>query len=137
MGDLLFYIAAFIFVIALIVLGGWLWRTLLENGVELPGNNLFKSPKDKRIGTIETAGIDGKRKLVLIRRDNVEHLILTGGPVDVVIETGIEAKTASNTERQSAPALSGDSYDSAALEKRLFGSKRADANSSSSFLNGA
>jgi hypothetical protein len=28
---------------------------------------------------------------VLVRRDNVEHLIMTGGPVDVVIETGIDA----------------------------------------------
>ena len=26
---------------------------------------------------------------VLIRRDDVEHLLMTGGPVDVVIETGI------------------------------------------------
>ncbi len=26
---------------------------------------------------------------MLVRRDNVEHLIMTGGPVDVVIETGI------------------------------------------------
>ncbi len=30
---------------------------------------------------------------MLIRRDNVEHLIMTGGPVDVVIETGIPIKT--------------------------------------------
>jgi hypothetical protein len=25
----------------------------------------------------------------LIRRDDVEHLLMTGGPVDVVVETGI------------------------------------------------
>jgi formyltetrahydrofolate deformylase len=29
--------------------------------------------------------VDGRRRLVLIRRDDVEHLIMTGGPVDVVI----------------------------------------------------
>ena len=91
MGDFLFYIAAFVFVIALIVLGSWLWRSMLEKGVALPGQALFKPAKDKRIGAIETASIDGRRKLVLIRRDGVEHLIMTGGPVDVVIETGIEA----------------------------------------------
>ena len=34
--------------------------------------------------------MDGRRKLVLVRRDDVEHLIMTGGPVDVLIETGIE-----------------------------------------------
>jgi hypothetical protein len=40
---------------------------------------------------MEQASVDGRRKLVLIRRDDVEHLIMTGGPVDVVIETGIAA----------------------------------------------
>ena len=82
--DILIYIAAFIFVIALIVLGAWLWRNMLSEGTG------FGSSKDKRIGFIEAASIDGRRKLVLVRRDNVEHLIMTGGPVDVVVETGIE-----------------------------------------------
>jgi hypothetical protein len=30
-----------------------------------------------------------------VRRDVVEHLILTGGPVDVVIETGIASRSVS------------------------------------------
>lgn len=42
-----------------------------------------------RVEVIEDAPFDAKRRLVLVRRDDVEHLILTGGPVDVVIETGI------------------------------------------------
>jgi hypothetical protein len=33
--------------------------------------------------------VDGRRKLVLIRRDNVEHLVMIGGPSDVVIEPNI------------------------------------------------
>ena len=41
---------------------------------------------------LEQASVDSKRKLVLIRRDDVEHLIMTGGPVDVVIETGIASR---------------------------------------------
>jgi hypothetical protein len=41
---------------------------------------------------VETASVDGHRKLILIRRDTVEHLIMTGGPVDVLIETGIEGQ---------------------------------------------
>ena len=41
---------------------------------------------------VETASVDARRKLILIRRDNVEHLIMTGGPVDVLIETGIEGR---------------------------------------------
>lgn len=45
----------------------------------------------KRVGLVEAAMIDGRRRLLLIRRDNVEHLILTGGPIDLVIETGINS----------------------------------------------
>jgi hypothetical protein len=41
------------------------------------------------LDVVEHANVDGRRKLLLIRRDDVEHLIMTGGPVDVVIETGI------------------------------------------------
>ncbi len=54
-----------------------------------PSEVLFRPRPDPRIGVIEQASLDGKRRLVLIRRDDVEHLIMTGGPVDVVIETGI------------------------------------------------
>jgi len=121
MGDFFFYIAAFVFVIALIVLGSWLWRSMLEKGVTLPGNTLFKGAREKRIGAIESASIDGRRKLVLIRRDGVEHLIMTGGPVDVVIETGIERSHAPRpipgNQQNEAPTFSSPS-----LEKRLYGS---------------
>jgi hypothetical protein len=48
--------------------------------------------RDRRLGVVETAAVDAHRKLILIRRDTVEHLIMTGGPVDVLIETGIEGQ---------------------------------------------
>jgi flagellar protein FliO/FliZ len=54
-----------------------------------PREVFFKPKPEPRIEVIEQASMDGKRRLVLIRRDDVEHLLLTGGPVDVVIETGI------------------------------------------------
>lgn len=54
-----------------------------------PREVFFKPRADPRIEVVEYANLDGKRKLVLIRRDDVEHLIMTGGPVDVVVETGI------------------------------------------------
>ncbi len=44
-----------------------------------------------RIRIIETVQIDQRRRAILIRRDNTEHLVLVGGPTDVVIEAGIEA----------------------------------------------
>ncbi len=50
---------------------------------------LFAPKAEKRLSVVEHASVDGRRRLILIRRDNVEHLIMTGGPVDVVVETGI------------------------------------------------
>lgn len=57
-----------------------------------PAELFFRPRAEPRLGVIEYANMDGKRKLVLIRRDDVEHLIMTGGPVDVVVETGIGEK---------------------------------------------
>ncbi len=54
-----------------------------------PSSFLFGAKVEPRIGVVEYANVDGRRKLLLVRRDEVEHLIMTGGPVDVVIETGI------------------------------------------------
>ncbi len=54
-------------------------------------NALF-APRERRLSYIERAHIDGGRRLVLIRRDDVEHLLLVGGPIDLVIETGIPAE---------------------------------------------
>ena len=39
--------------------------------------------------SLDAHAVDARRKLVLIRRDNVEHLIMIGGPNDVVIESTI------------------------------------------------
>ncbi|HEX6956640.1 MAG TPA: hypothetical protein VF194_01520 [Ferrovibrio sp.] len=45
----------------------------------------------QRIGVIETMPVDGSRRLVLVRRDDTEHLLLLGSDGDLVIETGIVA----------------------------------------------
>jgi flagellar protein FliO/FliZ len=45
--------------------------------------------RQPRLALIEVAGVDARRSLVLIRRDNVEHLLMIGGPTDVVIEPNI------------------------------------------------
>lgn len=44
-----------------------------------------------RLSVTEVQSVDAKRKLVLIRRDNVEHLIMLNGERDLLIESGIEA----------------------------------------------
>ncbi|UXM94081.1 flagellar biosynthetic protein FliO [Bartonella sp. HY329] len=45
--------------------------------------------REARLSVRDAAPIDSKRRLVLIKRDNIEHLILIGGPTDIVIETNI------------------------------------------------
>ena len=42
-----------------------------------------------RLAVMDAAAVDSQRRLVLVRRDDVEHLILIGGPTDVVVERDI------------------------------------------------
>jgi len=39
-----------------------------------------------RLAVIDSTAVDKRRRLVLIRRDDIEHLLMTGGPEDIVIE---------------------------------------------------
>lgn len=71
------------------------------------GDTPLFTPKVRRLAFIERAHLDGGRKLLLVRRDDVEHLILVGGPIDLVVETGIEPKGLANgaaADRSSARA---------------------------------
>ena len=72
----------------LLLIGGgaaYFFREELGIGDKIP----MPKRSAKRTGVIETVRMDAKRKLVLVRRDDVEHLIMTGGPIDVVVETRI------------------------------------------------
>jgi chloride channel protein, CIC family len=48
---------------------------------------LRASGKSGRLGIVKTFVLDRRRKLIVIHRDDVEHLIMTGSQKDVVIET--------------------------------------------------
>ncbi len=64
---------------------------------------LFATKPGRRMSVIEQAAIDGKRKLDLVRRDDVEHLVMTGGQVDIVIESGIGAPRSMSEARATPP----------------------------------
>ncbi len=85
-------------VIVLIVLGLWLLKLLTRATGRLGQAN------EKRLQVIDTANVDGKRKVMIIRRDNVEHLIMTGGPQDLVIESGIAIGEPPRPAMPTAPA---------------------------------
>ena len=42
-----------------------------------------------RLGIVDAFDLDRQRQLVIVRRDNVEHLIMIGGPNDILIELQI------------------------------------------------
>lgn len=48
-----------------------------------------KRARQARLAVMDAAIVDSKRRLVLVRRDDVEHLLMIGGPIDVVIEQNI------------------------------------------------
>ena len=74
-----------------ILAGLWTYRVATTGDTSLSFAWLFPPRPEPRLAVMEQASVDRNRRLVLIRRDDVEHLIMTGGPVDVVIETGIAA----------------------------------------------
>lgn len=47
--------------------------------------------RGSRLGILEYHDIDKTRRLVLLRRDDIEHLVMIGGHQDLVIESGIES----------------------------------------------
>jgi hypothetical protein len=55
------------------------------------GGRSFKNPRGRqpRLAVMDVASVDARRRLVLVRRDNVEHLILIGGPNDLIVEPTI------------------------------------------------
>ena len=83
-GNYVRFIAALLFVLALIALATWLARRF---GVGGQANSLRRN--ERRLKVIEAITVDSKHRAVLIRRDDTEQLIMLGTNCDVVIETGI------------------------------------------------
>jgi len=82
-------IIAALAVLALVIVILLVWRALSP---AVKGGR-----RGQRLGISEYHELDQTRRLVLVRRDNVEHLVLIGGPSDVVIEQGIGAATYQGT----------------------------------------
>ena len=76
---------AFVAVLALIGVAAWLVRRFAGNRLGA-NTNRGRMP---RLAVIDAAAVDGRRRLVLVRRDNIEHLLMIGGPTDIVVEPNI------------------------------------------------
>src|SRR5262245_41385611 len=76
---------AFVVVLALLALISALLRRFGGRRAGAAGGR----GRQPRLAVIDAAVVDGRRRLILIRRDNVEHLLMIGGPTDVVVEPNI------------------------------------------------
>jgi flagellar protein FliO/FliZ len=94
------FFIAFLIVLLLIVLAFWLIRRF--GGIAL-GTGAARG-RQPRLAVIDAAPVDGRRRLILIRRDNVEHLLMIGGPSDIVVEQNIVRAVPVTSPREALPA---------------------------------
>jgi len=76
------YFAALLLVVGLILALAWTARRLGFMG------RLAATGGRRRLAIVEVLPLDARRRLVLLKRDGVEHLLLLGQHSDIVIERG-------------------------------------------------
>src|SRR5450631_3795679 len=97
------FIFAFVGVLALIGGVAWLVRRFAGNRLGASANR----GRMPRLAVIDAAAVDGRRRLVLVRRDNIEHLLMIGGPTDIVVESNIVRANAARDQMPQRPAVGG------------------------------
>lgn len=101
MSNLIYYFGALLFVLALAYVAIYLVSLYTTGQTRRSG--LFKAKSRPRVEIVAQTPLDSKRKLYVVRRDDVEHLIMTGGPVDVVVESGIAVTDTTQNEADIGP----------------------------------
>lgn len=76
------FLLALLLVLGLIVLLAWFLRRFGFGGAMQPNAK-------RRLQVVETAAIGPRHRLLLVRRDRTEHLLLLGPGGDTVVERGI------------------------------------------------
>ena len=96
-----FVVAAIVVLLGLLCLALVLW---IIRG--RPSSPFIRGGRNRtpRLAVLDAAAIDTRRRLVLMRRDDVEHLVMIGGPTDIVIETRIVTAEAEPAEKPVARA---------------------------------
>jgi flagellar protein FliO/FliZ len=81
-------VLALAFVLGLMFALAWVMRRFMAPGLVRPRGAL------RRLTIVESLALDPKRRLILVRRDGREHLLLVGGATDLLVEGGISAPEA-------------------------------------------
>ncbi|MET0674687.1 MAG: flagellar biosynthetic protein FliO [Bradyrhizobium sp.] len=92
---------AFVVVLALIGVAAWVIRRFSSQRVGA-GAARGRMP---RLAVIDATPVDNRRRLVLVRRDNVEHLLMIGGPSDIVVEPNIVRAMPNRDQMAPRPAV--------------------------------
>lgn len=87
LGDYLRTVFALLFVLGLI---GLLYVLARQYGAQRFG--LGRIGAGGRLALVEARSLGARHRLVLVRRDGVEHLLLLGPDRDTVVEAGIPAR---------------------------------------------
>jgi flagellar protein FliO/FliZ len=88
--------------IAALVVLAIVYRLAFAHRLRVPGGRT----RQPRLGLVDAFSLDGQRQLVLIRRDNIEHLVMIGGPNDVLVESQINrAAVPARESNQASPLL--------------------------------
>ena len=85
------YIITAAIALAILIVGMVIFKTLSQS---------VRGRKGQRLGISEYHEIDKTRRLVLVRRDDTEHLILIGGAHDIVVESGISLNSGMDDLRE-------------------------------------
>jgi len=97
------FVFAFVAVLALIGVAAWLVRRFAGSRL---GTNTNRG-RMPRLAVIDAAAVDGRRRLVLVRRDNIEHLLMIGGPTDIVVESNIVRANVARDQMPQRPSVGG------------------------------
>ena len=94
------FVLALVFVLGLI--GGF---AIIAKRAGLGNRGPIARGKSKRLHIIESMSLAPKRRVVLIRRDHAEHLVLLGTNGEQIIETGLDTGHISGEANTSPPTL--------------------------------
>ena len=86
-------VIALAIVVVLIVLAVWLIKLVGD-----ASRNVGRG-RNRRLTVVDSVAIDNKRQAVIVRRDETEHLIVIGGPNDLVVESGFAAPAVNQVQR--------------------------------------
>jgi flagellar protein FliO/FliZ len=92
------FFSALLFVLGLI--GG---IALLAKKLGMGNRGPMRRDKNSRLSIIETMQLDAKRRIILIRRDDKEYMLLIGGVTELVVDGNLKIEFQQKEAAQPPP----------------------------------